>query len=153
MKTIPLTQGQFAIVDDADFETLSQFKWFFKRGYAVRNQYDGNYKQRMVFMHVEIINTPKDFQTDHINGNGLDNRRENLRICSAAENSRNQKLHKNNKNLLKGVSRVHKMKKFRARIMVSGKEKHLGCFSTPEEAHAAYCEAAKKHFGDYARFA
>jgi HNH endonuclease/AP2 domain len=156
MKQIPLTQGKFAIVDDADFEWLSQHKWYFLKarngGYACRKIHLGNRKCRTVYMHAEIMGTPAGKHTDHINGERLDNRRENLRICSASENCSNGKISKNNSTGFKGVVFHAEKKKFMAQIHVQRKNKFLGYFTTAQEAHAAYCEAAKKHHGKFARF-
>ena len=87
-------------------------------------------------------------ETDHLNGNGLDNRKENLRVCSHAENMRNIK-----KNKLKGISFREGLKKpWRARFMKDYKEIQVGYFETKEEASQAYNQAIKKNFGEYANF-
>lgn len=89
-KEIQLTQGKVTLVDDEDYEWLSQWKWCAKDGrngnfYAFRAS-----KNKSTYMHRLILDTPKGKVTDHINGNGLDNRRINLRICSYRENSHNK---------------------------------------------------------------
>lgn len=87
---------------------------------------------------------------DHINGDPLDNRWDNLRRASKHENLRNCSVHKDNKAGLKGVCVTRKRPT--AQIYLNGKRTHLGTFDTVEEAHAAYCAAAEKHFGEFARF-
>ena len=94
-----------------------------------------------------------DEQVDHINGDGLDNRWSNLRQATSSENSQNRKMPNTNQVGMKGVIRVTRYgtTKFEARIRVNGKQLHLGRFETAQEAHAAYCNAADKHFGAFAR--
>lgn len=149
MKSIPLTQGKFAIVDDGDYEYLNQFKWWVSDGgYAVRTQW---LPSKKIKMHREIMNTPEDMITDHINGNKLDNRRENLRVCNKSQNAANAKTYNTNKSQARGVSLHKQSGKWRASITVSRKNIHLGLYETVEEASRAYINAANKHFGDFAR--
>lgn len=89
-------------------------------------------------------------QVDHINGNPLDNRWENLRNATNTENSRNSRKPKNNTSGYKGVSFIPRLNKYRATIMVNRRSLHLGCYYCPKEAAAAYNTAAKEHFGEYA---
>jgi len=88
---------------------------------------------------------------DHINRNKSDNRFLNLRHASQSENAANSKVRVNNIAGLKGVSFIEKRNKYRSRIVKNGKEKHLGLFNSPQEAHAAYIKAAGTHYGEYAR--
>ena len=101
-------------------------------------------------MHRIILNAPKGTMVDHINGNGLDNRKENLRLCTTRENNANQKKNRNNSSGYKGVAKASNCSKWRAYIRVDGVQRHLGNHNTPEEAARAYDAAAKKHFGEYA---
>ena len=151
MNLIPLTQGKVAIVDDADFEWLSQFRWHYHHGgYAERNvPINGEY--RMITMHREIMRTPLGMDTDHINGNKLDNRRENLRICTRHENTWNQPIRSNNTSGYKGVSFERYYQKWAAYICVEYKQLRLGHYDTPEEAAREYDKAARIHYGEYAR--
>ncbi|MCK9370911.1 HNH endonuclease [Candidatus Dojkabacteria bacterium] len=92
MKQISLGQlsgkGKFVIVDNEDFEYLNQFKWYIK--FSGQNEYAIRHKRYdETLMHRLIINTPKGMETDHINHNGLDNRRVNLRIVTTSQNQRN----------------------------------------------------------------
>ncbi len=101
-------------------------------------------------MHRAILSiVDPSIKIDHVNGNGLDNRKHNLRICSVQQNGANRAANRNNSLGIKGVHRT-KYGKFRAIIKVNWRQVHLGNFSTKEEAHAAYVEAAKKYFGEFA---
>lgn len=93
---------------------------------------------------------PRD-HIDHVNGIKTDNRLDNLRQATRSENMRNMRLRKNNSSGFKGVHWHRQSKKWRASIWVDGTSQGLGLFDTPEDAHAAYCEAARIHFGDFAR--
>lgn len=160
-----LTRGQFAIVDEDDAD-LDFPKWqaYFNRTYANGGNYvatrtikrDG--KKRTEYMHRTILARKLGRElvsgevVDHINGNPLDNRRANLRLSVSGGNQRNTSRRKDCASGFKGV-RYHKQtKKWMARITISGKQTNLGYFNNPEEAHAAYCEAAVKYYGEFARF-
>lgn len=152
MKYIQLTQNKYAIVDDEDFERLNQFQWSCHHGYAVRDSgrlADGSHYD--LFMHRVIMNTPDDLFVDHISGNKLDNRKENLRNCTARNNNQNKRPQKNKQIKYKGVSACdHSSKKFRARITIKGKETFIGFFNSEIDAAKAYNEAAIKEFGEFA---
>ena len=150
MKEIPLTQGKVAIVDDEDFEYLNQWKWFYAEGYALRRV--AGLRGKQVRMHREILRTPLGLETDHINGNGLDNRKINLRICSNKQNQGNRKIGQNNTTGCKGIWYDPKRKKhWRAAIKTNMHTKTIGYFSTAEEAAIAYDNMAKEFFGEFAR--
>ena len=152
MKTIPLTQGKVAIVDDEDYERLNQFKWYAVKSdstfYAQRHAWREN-KRIIIRMHREVINPPAGFFCDHKNGNGVDNRRHNLRIVTNAQNQMNKGTYKTSTTGAKGVIVDHG--KYKASIKLNGRSRHLGMFKTVEEASAAYQKAAKELFGEYAR--
>lgn len=142
MTTIVLSNGNFTIVDDDVFQWASKYKWHFHiNGYAVNN--------RNKRLHRFIMNAPDKMDIDHINGNKLDNRRKNLRLCSRRENLRNQKMHKDNRSGYKGVTYHQNM--WRARICVNYKRIELGCYKKIEDAVKAYNEAAIKYHGKFAR--
>ena len=149
LRTIPLTQGQTALVDAADFDGLIGHRWRANRNggtfYASTKSEDG----RQVYMHRFITHAPDGFEVDHINGNGLDNRRKNLRLASRQENARNRSVQRNSTTKLKGVYRAGD--KFRAVICVDDKLLHLGVFNAPEIAALAYDLAARRLFGEFAR--
>ena len=139
-----------------DFEEFSKFNWICihnpnrKKYYAVKSVYIGNQKSINVLMHRTIINAPKGVIVDHKNGDGLDNRRCNLRLCTTAENIRNAGS-RGGSSKYKGVWYDKKRSLWRARIKVSYKEVYLGRFSTELEAAQAYDEAALMHHKEFAK--
>lgn len=150
MKTILLTRGKVALVDDSDFEELSKYKW-----HAVWDGYNwyAAYGHKCIKMHRVILGLKSGDGklTDHKNSNSLDNCRENLRICTNAENLRNSKKHKDNISEFKGVSWHKRIRKWLARIVFNYKIIHLGYFNSAIEAAKAYDQAAKKYFGEFAK--
>ena len=149
MRKIKLTQGKYALVDNEDFEWLSQWKWVFNNGYAVVSRYIGggskNAKRATIYMHRLINKTPSGFETDHINRNKLDNRKENLRIASKNLNSINRGLRKDNTSGYKGVGWEKRRKKWYASIMINQKSKTLGCFNNIQDAIFIRQEAERKY--------
>jgi hypothetical protein len=154
MKKIPLTQGKYAIVDDADFDVLSQYKWrIFKKkdtSYAISSCARAGSKRQTIYMHREVAQTPKGMDTDHRNGDGLNNQRSNLRVCTSMENKRNRRISINNKSGFKGVSWSKGREMWQAQIH-AGVGIHLGYFTAKELAYGAYVDAAKLYHGDFAR--
>jgi len=143
------------VVDGDDAWRLERFDWQIgTHGYAYRRE-KINGKWVLILLHREIMACSNDRVIDHINGNVLDNRRNNLRECSLAENLRNRKTHKNNRTGLKGVycDQRRKNKPWHAQIRVDGKKVYLGSFAASAEAFAAYVAAARKYHGEFARFA
>lgn len=146
----------FAMVDDEDFEELNQFKWHLsKKGYARRNFWI-NDKRTVQPMHRFINKTPHGLQTDHIDGNKLNNQKSNLRTCTNSQNMMNKSVHKNNRLGIRGVRITRRKRKssiyesISARISVNGASIYLGAFKTVKEAALAYNDAAKKYFGEFA---
>jgi hypothetical protein len=153
MKEIPLTQGKVALVDDEDFEELNKYKWRARKGkntfYAKRSTKRPN--QKTIEMHRQILGFPAGFQTDHRDGNGLNNQRSNLRICTISQNQHNTGKQKRNTSGYKGVCFHKNAKRFIALIMVNRKSTHLGYFNTAIEAALAYDAAAIKLHGEFAQ--
>lgn len=153
MKKIPLTQGKFAIVDDEDYELVSQYKWLLSKQ-SKNCEYAVITKRPRLRMHRLIMGlVPGDgLIVDHINGNGRDNRRANLRVCTHVENIRNMAT-KGGSSLFRGVTRRNQKRgtKWIAQIMVNRKQYYLGIFNTPIDAAKAYNTAAKNFFGEFAR--
>lgn len=152
-KEIPLTQGKVALVDDEDYARVNSYKWhtqLYRGGcYAVRQIKTAPVQQ--IYMHRFIMDAPNGLEIDHKNGNGLDNRRSNLRICTESDNRKNRKLNYNNVSGYKGVYWDKKMRKWRAKIKVNRRTIHLGSFTTPESASLAYSHAANALFGKFVR--
>jgi hypothetical protein len=155
---IPLTRGQVAIVDAEDFEWLSQYKWFASWQKSARNYYANTYTEEIVSygrkiesMHRLIMKAKKGEIVDHINGNGLDNRKENLRIVSKRENAINCKMNKANTSGVMGVTFDKNRNKWRAFVIIHKKIKNLGRFETFEEAVQARKDAEKLYYGEFAR--
>jgi hypothetical protein len=159
-REIPLTQGQVAIVDAADYEWLNQWKWCAawmpstKSFYVVRRPRKAECRTESgLWMHREILSLTRENKSlvDHVNGNSLDNRRCNLRTATHSQNTMNARAKRGSSTGLKGVSWNKNRKRFEARIRVNGKLLFLGKFVDKHEAHSAYCKAATEHFGEFAR--
>ena len=147
MKEIRLNNGAVSIVDDDLYEVLSSYHWSFSGG----GSHGGYaYAKGGKYMHRLVIGATKDQIVDHKNGNTLDNRRENLRVCTQQENRRNSRKMKTAASPYKGVMRVKNREAWRAIIKVGGKPTYLGYFKQEVDAARAYNEAAKKFFGEFA---
>jgi hypothetical protein len=145
----PKFPNTFAMVDDADYEHINQWKWRLDcDGYARAHQ-SINGKRTSILMHREILKPPHDMLVDHRFGNKLDNRRENLRICTRSENNRNMKPTPG-RALPKGVYWHARDRRFQAQIVVNNRNVHLGYFPTASEAEAVRLEASKKYHGEFA---
>jgi hypothetical protein len=148
-RRIPLTQGKFAIVDPEDYELLSQHKWHAaKQGstyYALRK-----HAGKHIGMHRQITNAPKGLVCDHINHNGLNNTKLNLRICTQSQNACNQRTRRNKSSKYKGTHWHKRDKKWHARIKANGRRYFLGYFNNEIDAAKAYDRAAKKHHREFA---
>ena len=150
-------KGKFALVDDEDFENLKKYIWNCDiRGYVTTTLPRRGGKQPYLLMHRIIMNTPKGLDTDHRNGDRLNNQKSNLRICTRSQNKMNMGARRDNKLGVKGVY-VQKYtfngrtrEYINAKIMLNGKHIFLGRFSTVKLASEAYNKKAKELFGEFA---
>lgn len=149
MKTIPLTRGMFTLVDDEDYEWLNQWKWCAcKIGHHFYAHRTTGYpkKQYGIRMHRLITNAPAGLEVDHVDRNGLNNQRSNLRLCTHKENGQNSKIPSDNKTGVKGVTWDTQRGKWLVQIQC----KHVGRFDTLEEARIARRVAEVAVFGEFA---
>lgn len=153
MKEIPLTKDKIEFVDDEEFDELNQHKWYAQsngngRFYAARKTSRRDIGGRkLIFMHRQILGFP-DGEIDHINGDSLDSRKVNMRICDRTHNNANSKTHCNNTSGYRGVSVLQH--KWRASIQYKYQHIHIGLFINPEEAARAYDKKAVELFGEFA---
>jgi hypothetical protein len=146
-QAIPLNRGQFALVDDDDYERLTAYEWFLSgTGYAV-GFVPTHDKFALIYMHRLILNAGPEQHVDHINGDLLDNCRQNLRLATPQQNTQNRGLSTLSLTGLKGVSWHKRRQKFHARIQLQGVRCHLGFFDDAETAALAYDYAARTLFG------
>lgn len=156
MKEIPLSQGRVALVDDEDFDRLRIFKWFAAQVrnshlcYAVRRLPKGS-KRQQISMHRELVQATSNRFVDHKNGNGLDNRKTNLRICRSGQNVSNSKLWKTNHSGYRGVSWKKDRKKWAVEITHNWKQITLGDFTSRHVAALVYDLWALDLRGEFAR--
>lgn len=142
---IHLANGTIVLIDTDDVELVSKYQWSIMGGYA-RTVIDG----RTTSMHRLIMKAPDGLVVDHINHNELDNRKNNLRVCTQSNNAMNRKKAINNTSGYIGVVFKKDCNKWEAFIRVDGKRKYLGLFATPELAYEARKEAEEKYFGEFA---
>lgn len=151
---IPLTKGMEAFCDLADAPLVSEFNWTASKAgarfYALRTVQHVGAKPESVRMHRLIMSPPTGLSVDHIDGNGLNNRRSNLRLATVSQNGCNRGPAVNNTSGYKGVWWFAYAKLWTAQIRLKGKRYHLGYFKTAEEAHSAYCAAASRIHGEFA---
>ncbi|MGB8225969.1 MAG: HNH endonuclease [Sedimentisphaerales bacterium] len=155
-RKIALTQGKFAIVDQEDFEELNTHKWYAagcaNNFYAVRVIGRINGRKKHISMHRQITQPPPGFVVDHKDGDGLNNRRENLRVVTETQNHYNsRKCSKTTSSKYKGVCYDKQRNKFRAEIKYNGHRKFLGHFDNEIDAAKAYDKAAKLYYGEFAK--
>jgi len=138
MRTIPLTKGQHALVDDADYEWLKQLKWHATWHKSSKSFYARCWisQKGAEMMHRYILGAKKGEEIDHINRNPLDNRRNNLRFCSRSENLLNRKAYGRSK--YRGVTWNEVSNKWQSRLFNKKEQFHLGLFSSEKEASEAY---------------
>lgn len=149
---IALTKGRFAIIDTSDWDDVVKWNWYLSSmGYAIRDVcLDGN--RSIMRMHRCILRAGSKDVCDHINGDSLDNRKSNLRLCTPLQNQMNRRMDKRNKTGFKGVEWRNRYNTFIAKIIINGERKHLGSFKTAEEASEAYKQASLKNHGEFSVF-
>ena len=168
MKVIHLTRGKISLIDNEDYEKVNQYKWYASPApgdtfYAKRKiwipnnghltkqgKYIKNGQYKSISLHRFIINAPYNKEVDHIDGDGLNNRRNNLRLCNHMENMRNVPVRKTSKSGLKGVTWCKQTNKWRVVIQDNKKYIHVGRFIEIEDAIKAYNNKAKELFGEFA---
>ena len=150
MKEIKLINpDEVTVVDDCDYAEISKYRWLLTpQGYA-RNSNRIEGKRQL--LHRIILKTPQNLQTDHINCDKLDNRRENLRIATHSQNSANGMNCRGGTSQYKGVYWDKEKRKWCATIRINNKQKYIGRYKSEEQAARAYDITASKYFGKYAR--
>jgi hypothetical protein len=150
---IKLTKGKVALVSEQDYHMLTQHKWSYDGRYARASIYYKDVRMHRLIMQAPLAQAAAkelEVEVDHINGDKLDNRRENLRLVTKSQNQHNKPSCNSRK--YKGVSREKSRRKWKAQIHFNNKDLFLGHFDTDHEAARAYNAAARIHFGDHARF-
>lgn len=157
MREIGLNQGRIALVDDDDYARLAEHRWFVlqrSRGgteYAIRFEMRKGIR-KSIWMHRVLLAVRDGLYVDHINGNGLDNRRANLRLATISQNGANRFAQSNNTSGFKGVFyNTGRGRSWFAQIKIQGRARRLGCFDDREAAARAYDQAAFRAFGEFAR--
>lgn len=151
MKEIPLTRGLMTLVDDEDYEPLNQRKWCAWWSKGSQSYYaEGFIDGKVVLMHQHLMRELPGKVVDHVDHDGLNNQRYNLRKCSNSQNTANSRLNVTNKSGYKGVTWDKYKQKWVSQIMVNYKHIHLGRFEKIEDAATAYDKAAIMYFSRYA---
>jgi len=147
---VSLSNGMTAVIDDVDRSLIDGIRWHVqinKSGVMYAVTYSLGRKK--IYMHRRLLGlTDSAIHVDHIDGNGLNNVRANIRVCNHAENSRNQSIRVNNSSGFKGIWK-HQKGKWQAKIVKEGRSFHLGTFESPEAAQAAYANASAMIHGEY----
>lgn len=148
-----LRKDKFSVIDMVDYNKVKKYNWYAKHQYG--DKYYARTKLpltgKFIYMHRLIMDIGPNQICDHIDNDGLNNVRENIRICSYADNNRNKSINKNNKSGYKGIYWSPRHEKYRASIGLNKKNKHLGYFKCPLDAANAYDRAAKKYFKQFAK--
>ena len=152
---LSLSQGMVATISKSDFVKVGHFKWTANKNasgiwYAMRNESLPNGGRRALLLHRVLMDAPSGVLVDHIDGDGLNNVRSNLRLCTPAQNAQNTKRQKNNKSGFKGVSLCKQTGRWKAVIMANRKFKVIGRYESPESAARAYDSYARELHGEFA---
>lgn len=155
-KAMKLNNGAECVVDDADCAFLMQWVWQIdSKGYAVRTVHlgkvDGNHRKTSIKMHRLLTAAPSGYQVDHVNGDKLDNRKKNLRICTNSQNQMNGASYRGSSSKFRGVSYRKRDKLWVAQIQKDKKKHHIGQFECEKDAALAYNAKAKHLFGEFVR--
>lgn len=154
MKTIPLTRGYFAKVDDEDYMELAKARWYADikgNGVYAKRRVSVDGRSRIVGMHRFLMGYPVGLQVDHINGDTLDNRKSNLRVCTNSENSRNRNKSSSNKSGYKGVYWSKQKNKWSVEVIKDYKKHYGGSFDNLKDAVISYNNLSAKLFGEFFR--
>ncbi len=148
-RIIPVSKGLFTVVDEQDYDELAKYRWFAHRNgenyYACRSE-----AGKTISMHRQILNVPAGLMCDHKNHDGLDNRRCNLRICTASQNQQNRLPRSAGTSHYKGVHWDAYNRKWRAEIQHNGRRIHIGYYDYQADAAIAYDDVAIELFGEFA---
>jgi hypothetical protein len=154
---IPLSRGYEAIIDVGDVEYAGRYNWFCAihkgKPYARRNERRADGSKYGAYLHRDLVGAAGRLDVDHVNGNGLDNRRSNLRLATRSQNMMNRSSQANNRSGYKGVCWQREKRKWRAAIWLDGRKTYLGDFKDIEEARAAYESASLRLHGPFSQFA
>lgn len=131
------------IIDKEDYEKISKFTWWVKQNNYIYTNTQGRINRTSIYLHRLIMDAPKGLEVDHINHNPLDNRKENLRVCTKSQNNINKT------NIYSGVTKFRN--KWRARIKINKKETHIGIFETKEEALKKRIEKEIELFANFSK--
>jgi HNH endonuclease/AP2 domain len=153
MKEIELTQGKIAVVADHMFDWLNQWKWYAHKDHNTWYAMRGVRKpvRKALLMHRVILDAPHGVEVDHVDGNGLHNWPDNLRLATHSRNMSNRRIQSNNTSGYKGVSWDARKRKWQAILRANGRQKRLGYFIDLIAAARAYDAAARDAFGEFAR--
>jgi hypothetical protein len=156
---VPLSRGMEAVIDAADAPLAREYNWFTLQSrvclYAVSSlplRESGKVRKIRMLHRVILGEAAEGMEVDHIDGDGLNCRRANLRTATRTQNICNRRIFKNNTSGFKGVQKVGP-NRWDSKIQINRKPIYLGRFDNPEAAYEAYCAAARKHHGDFARLA
>jgi hypothetical protein len=154
VKEIPLHGGGVAIVDVIDYARVSKYVWYLRQRGRTRYAFRKVTNTSDQLLHKFLVEETNGLQVDHENGDGLDNRRSNLRLATPLQNATNRRKKAGTTSPFKGVSRRRRSetKPWAAHIQIDGRSANLGSFANEEEAARRYDEAVRTHYGEFGRY-